>query len=210
MHKPTRILVVPVLAVLFSFCIGVITGCSDTPQESKPKETVHHVPSAAMPDRVKGVHSLQAAGTIDVAFSPEGGIEQMVISEISSAKKSIDVQAYEFTSSAIAKALVDAHSRGVLVRVILDKSQETEKYSAAAFLANAGIATHIDRQFPIAHSKIIIVDNIDVITGSFNFTKAAEHANAENCIILHNNKPLADIYVSNWQWRWESTSDFPK
>ena len=39
------------------------------------------------------------------------------------------MQAYSFTSAPIAKALVEAHKRGVDVRVILDKSQRTEKYS---------------------------------------------------------------------------------
>jgi phosphatidylserine/phosphatidylglycerophosphate/cardiolipin synthase-like enzyme len=38
------------------------------------------------------------------------------------------VQAYSYTSAPIAKALLDAHKRGVKVQVILDKSQRTEKY----------------------------------------------------------------------------------
>ncbi len=43
------------------------------------------------------------------------------------------VQAYSFTSAPIAKALLDAHKRGVSVQVILDKSQKTQKYSSATF-----------------------------------------------------------------------------
>ena len=44
-----------------------------------------------------------------------------------------------FTSAPIAKALVDAHKRGVDIKVILDKSQRTEKYSSADFVQHAGI-----------------------------------------------------------------------
>jgi phosphatidylserine/phosphatidylglycerophosphate/cardiolipin synthase-like enzyme len=37
-----------------------------------------------------------------------------------------------------------------------------------------------------------------VITGSFNFTKAAEEHNAENLLVLHD-RALAAKYAENWQ-----------
>jgi phosphatidylserine/phosphatidylglycerophosphate/cardiolipin synthase-like enzyme len=40
----------------------------------------------------------------------------------------------------------------------------------------------------IAHNKIIIIDSETVITGSFNFTKAAEEKNAENLLIIKSNE----------------------
>jgi phosphatidylserine/phosphatidylglycerophosphate/cardiolipin synthase-like enzyme len=80
----------------------------------------------------------------------------------------------------IAKALLDAHKRGVQVQVILDKSQRTEKYSSADFLANQGVPTLIDANHAIAHNKVIVIDGEIVLTGSFNFTKAAQEKNAEN------------------------------
>jgi len=43
----------------------------------------------------------------------------------------------------------------------------------------------------------MIIDRETVITGSFNFTKAAEEKNAENLLILKN-KELAKIYIDNW------------
>jgi hypothetical protein len=43
------------------------------------------------------------------------------------------------TSAPIAKALVDAKNRGVYIEVVLDKSQKSEKYSSADFVAHAGI-----------------------------------------------------------------------
>jgi hypothetical protein len=58
------------------------------------------------------------------------------------------VQAYSFTSKEIAKALVDAHKRGVHVETILDKSNKSQKYSAADFTFNMGIPTFID----VAHA----------------------------------------------------------
>jgi phosphatidylserine/phosphatidylglycerophosphate/cardiolipin synthase-like enzyme len=108
------------------------------------------------------------------------------------------VQAYSFTSAAIAKALVDAHKRGVKVQVILDKSQRTEKYSEADFLSHAGVPTLIDAKHAIAHNKIMVLDGQTVITGSFNFTKAAENENAENLLVI-SDTALAQKYLENWR-----------
>ena len=125
-----------------------------------------------------------AADAIQVFFSPNGGATEAVVSEIGNAKNKILVQAYSFTSAPIAKALLTAHKRGVKVTVVLDKSQRTAKYSSATFLSNVGIPTFIDDKHAIAHNKIIIIDQATIITGSFNFTKAAEEKNAENLLVL--------------------------
>jgi phosphatidylserine/phosphatidylglycerophosphate/cardiolipin synthase-like enzyme len=88
--------------------------------------------------------------------------------------------------------------RGMKVQAILDKSQRSEKYTSATFLTNAGIPTYIDGSHAIAHNKIMIIDKIKIITGSFNFTKAAEEKNAENVLII-SSKELAKPYLDNWQ-----------
>jgi phosphatidylserine/phosphatidylglycerophosphate/cardiolipin synthase-like enzyme len=108
------------------------------------------------------------------------------------------VQAYSFTSAPIAKALLDAHKRGVQVQVILDKSQRTEKYSSADFLANQGVPTRIDANHAISHNKVMIIDGETIITGSFNFTKAAQENNAENLLIIRD-PALAKQYTQNWE-----------
>ena len=132
-----------------------------------------------------------------IYFSPNGGCTEAIVNEISHAKSEIYVQAYSFTSAPIAKALVDAHKKGIKVEAILDKSQKKEKYTSATFLNNSGIPTYIDSKHAIANNKIMIIDKEIVITGSFNFTKAAEEKNAENLLILKNRK-LAETYLKNW------------
>src|SRR6185369_5733007 len=77
---------------------------------------------------------LKAVGTIDTYFSPNGGATEAVVKEINLAKSEILVQAYSFTSKPIAKALVDAHKRGIKIEVVLDKSQRREKYTSADFV----------------------------------------------------------------------------
>ncbi|MHB8770076.1 MAG: phospholipase D family nuclease [Syntrophales bacterium] len=135
---------------------------------------------------------------MEVYFSPRDGATAAIVREIGQARSEIRVQAYSFTSAPIAEALLKAHRRGINVAVILDKSQRSEKYSSSTFLANARIPTYIDAEHAIAHNKIIVVDRSVVITGSFNFTKAAEERNAENLLVIRS-KELAKLYLDNWQ-----------
>lgn len=133
-----------------------------------------------------------------VRFSPRGGCTAAIADALRNAKREVLVQAYSFTSAPIAKALVEAHKRGVRVEVILDKSQRTERYSSADFLAHAGIPTYIDAAHRIAHNKVMVIDGDVVVTGSFNFTKSAEYYNAENLLVLKSEK-LAGMYRRNWE-----------
>ena len=142
-----------------------------------------------------------------VYFSPNGGTTQAIIKEINEAKSEILVQAYSFTSSPIAKALVDANKRGVKVEGILDKSQRKAQYTSASFLANMRVPTFIDDKHAIAHNKIMIIDKTTVITGSFNFTKAAENNNAENLLIIKS-KELANLYIDNWMKHREHSEPY--
>lgn len=145
--------------------------------------------------------------TTQVYFSPHGGATDAVVREIDRAKSEILVQAYSFTSKDIAKALVDAEKRGVHVEIILDKSNRSAKYSAGDFTAHMGIATYIDAEHAIAHNKIMVIDRETVITGSFNFTKAAEEKNAENLLILKS-KELAKTYIENWNKHRQHSEEY--
>src|SRR3989440_233230 len=138
-----------------------------------------------------------APSNVQVHFSPKGGCTEAVVNALAKARSTVLVQAYSFTSAPIAKALVDAHRRGVKIQVILDKSNQTDKYSAATFTQNAGIPTFIDAKHAIAHNKIMIIDGQIVLTGSFNFTKQAEENNAENLLVI-DDPALAAKYTANW------------
>jgi phosphatidylserine/phosphatidylglycerophosphate/cardiolipin synthase-like enzyme len=149
----------------------------------------------------------KALPPIEVYFSPHGGCTEAVVKELNAAKTSVLVQAYSFTSAPIAKALLDAHKRSVDVRVILDKSQRTEKYSSADFVQHAGIPVWIDAQHAIAHNKVMVIDGQTVITGSFNFTKAAEEKNAENLLVIRSAE-LAAKYRTNWNAHLEHSEKY--
>lgn len=104
---------------------------------------------------------------------------------------------------------MSAHKRGVREEVILDQSQETQKYSSATFLANQGIPTYIDAKHAIARNKVMVVDQRIVITGSFNFTRATEEKNAENLLVIQSQE-LAKAYRDNWQRHKEHSGPYKR
>jgi phosphatidylserine/phosphatidylglycerophosphate/cardiolipin synthase-like enzyme len=82
--------------------------------------------------------------------------------------------------------------------MLLPYSQRSEQYSSADFLANQGVPTIIDANHAISHNKVMVIDGETVITGSFNFTKAAQEKNAENVLIIRD-QALAAQYTQNWE-----------
>jgi phosphatidylserine/phosphatidylglycerophosphate/cardiolipin synthase-like enzyme len=152
----------------------------------------------------------QNNASIEVAFSPNAGAAEAIVDLLGEAKETIRVAAYSFTSKPIAQAMLDAHKRGVDVRVVLDSSNNKAKYSSATFLANSGIPTRINSRYAIMHNKYMIVDGLTVQTGSFNYSRAAEAKNAENILILRQFNEVADQYNSDWQRLWDEAKDHTK
>jgi len=132
-----------------------------------------------------------------VRYSPSGGCTALAVEAVEQARETVLVQGYGFTSAPIAAALVAAQQRGVRVSVILDSSNETAKDSRAGACAAAGISVLTDAKHAIAHNKVIVIDRKTVLTGSFNWTAAAEYANAENLLRVDDAR-LAGSYADNW------------
>ncbi len=133
----------------------------------------------------------------EVYFSPRGGCTEALVRHLERAERSIYVQAYSFTSPTITQALIGAQARGVEVEVILDKSQSRGQGAAGTMLRDAGVKVFIDSAHAIAHNKVMLIDGRTLVTGSFNFTKAAENSNAENLVVLESPEAVG-LYRENY------------
>lgn len=147
--------------------------------------------------------TMAATGTIQLAFSPEGNTGTIVVQAIEHATKQILVQTFSFTHSRIARALIDAKRRGVDVQLIADEKQiRIMPGKQVQNIAAAGVPTFVDSLHDSAHNKIMVIDaglpQEAVITGSFNFTHAAQFRNAENLLIFRGNPQLTQAYLNNW------------
>jgi phospholipase D len=94
--------------------------------------------------------------------------------------------------------------------VLLDKANKVNplskwfnpvgRSSLLPALRAAGVTVLFDTSPKIAHSKIVIADEREVCTGSFNFSAAAQHSNAENLLVIHN-EAIGASFESNFTWR---------
>jgi phosphatidylserine/phosphatidylglycerophosphate/cardiolipin synthase-like enzyme len=135
---------------------------------------------------------------VNAHFSPKGGCQEAILNELKAARREILVQAYSFTAEPLALAMVEAKKQGVIVEIVLDKSNELERYSDLRILMENNMDVKIDHDHAIAHNKIIIIDKATLITGSFNFTNQAEHENAENLLIIKGHPELVAAYRENF------------
>jgi phosphatidylserine/phosphatidylglycerophosphate/cardiolipin synthase-like enzyme len=138
-----------------------------------------------------------------VCFTPNTNCTAKIVGAIKEAKRSILVQAYSFTSRPIIEALVSAKYKGIDVKILLDKSliiNGNQYYSPIPYFQERNIWIRIDYLPIVAHNKVIIIDDSTVITGSFNFTRAAQMDNAENVLMIYDYK-LAQKYTDNWYER---------
>ena len=133
-----------------------------------------------------------------VFFSPNGGCVKGIVKEIEMGTREILVQAYSFSSTPIRNALINAQKRGAKVEIIFDKDEQNDQsYRTTKTFSKNGVTVYIDGNHTIAHNKVIVIDRETVITGSFNFTNAAETKNAENVLVVKS-KALAGLYAENW------------
>ncbi|MBS4099001.1 MAG: phospholipase D family protein [Sulfuricella sp.] len=150
----------------------------------------------------RGTHT--ATGTIQVAFTPGDNATWLIVDAIQKARHQVLVMAYSFTSRNIAVALIAARQRGVDVQLIADPRQaKSVGHSLVDEIAAAGVPTFFDDQHDSAHNKVMLIDgggqNAVVITGSFNFTQAAQQRNAENLLLIRGNPSLTAAYLDNWR-----------
>jgi len=141
---------------------------------------------------------------VRVAFTPGDDAAGQIIDAIRQSRKQVLVQAFSFTHDGIARALVEAHKRGIEVKLIADRDQtEKMKRGQVAGIARGGVPVWLDSEHQGAHNKVMVIDAgqpyAQVITGSFNFTRAAQHKNAENVVFISGNDALIRAYAANWQ-----------
>lgn len=149
-----------------------------------------------------------------------------------SAKKSIWVAMYIFTSEPLSQALSHVKSRGIEVKVIIDKSMEHSSGSKIAQMQYAGIEVKI-RDVNTLHLKLCLIDVPHdailstqasskssfrfsiiripksglIITGSLNWTREALLSNEENFIVT-TNKSICNSSAGVFNELWKTSRTY--
>jgi phosphatidylserine/phosphatidylglycerophosphate/cardiolipin synthase-like enzyme len=144
------------------------------------------------------------ADDVKVYFSPNGGCQQAVISQIKQAVQTIDIAMYYLSSGKIARALVDARGRNVRLRIVLDQSQEIVSSSKSGYLIKHGFDIKYHLGFGLMHNKFAVIDGKVLITGSFNWTSTAEEKNEENLLIMMDQQTI-EKYKERFEYLWNTS-----
>lgn len=143
-----------------------------------------------------------------VLFSPKGGISKELVRLTQVAAKEISVAAYAFSSKYLGNALVKAIKRGVKVRLVLDMENARKSYSIDEWLLENGVDVRfIKLKRGCMHHKILIVDRIHLMTGSYNFTNDSEFRNHEAAIFTDNGNLIAS-FITEFERLWSLAIPF--
>jgi len=134
------------------------------------------------------------------AFNEE--CEDVILQSIAQSRESIWVAAYAFTRTRIARALAEAHRRGVRVAVKMDANQAEfpGARKLVAWLRDQGVPVtliHTAGEYAAMHNKFMVFDLRRVVTGSYNFTTVAQVSNWENLVWL-DSADMAEQYKLAW------------
>ena len=100
--------------------------------------------------------------------------------------------------------MIEAHNRGVEVLVVFEERQ-ISKYSEYWRLKKAGIPVRNDTNRYLMHNKVMIVDGLIVLTGSFNWSRSAEERNDENLVVIRS-EHIASLYTEVFMKVWKESS----
>lgn len=135
---------------------------------------------------------------IECYFAPEDHVQREIIHELRDAERTIDFMAFSFTSQEIADAIAARIEHGVNVRGLFERRCAGSRYSQDDFLRAKGAHVFLDSNPDSMHHKAIILDAETVVTGSYNFSKAAEQENDENVLIVHD-RALAEAFRGEFE-----------
>ena len=137
---------------------------------------------------------------VRVFFAPSSNIEKELVKFIESAKDSIELCVFELNLKSVVDALVEKHKAGIDVRVIIDADYQGEHELEALY--KSGVEVKTDPRSAFMHNKFVVVDEVKVWTGSYNFTRNGTYKNDNNALTIES-KLLAENYLAEFDEMWE-------
>lgn len=147
-------------------------------------------------------------------------LKNKLLHRLRAAKYSIDMCINILTLDEIVSELINAHWRGVSVRVIYDDkngNEDTQRLADEGVpVINDAFGTNSGDENDLMHNKFVILDHRDttsaaddwVWTGSYNFSYNGTYKNAENVVEIQD-EAIAKCYTAEFNEMWGSTCETP-
>ena len=140
--------------------------------------------------------------TAEAYFSPGSECPGKIAGLFARARTSADVCVFTITDNRISDAILEAHQRGLRLRIITDDDKSLDPGSDVARLARAGIPLRMDTSPYHMHHKFALFDREVVLTGSYNWTRGAAEYNNENFVVCRDQKLIrqfARVFDDLWK-----------
>jgi phosphatidylserine/phosphatidylglycerophosphate/cardiolipin synthase-like enzyme len=154
-------------------------------------------------------HLLQsnAAQSSRAYFSPGDDCRNVIIRQMNLSLRRLNICVFTISDDQISQAIIDAHAKGVSVRIITDNDKVRDHGSDIDRLHHAGIDIKIDASRNHMHHKFMITDDHSLITGSYNWTVSAARFNHEN-ILLTREQGVVTSYQNGFNQLWKEMADY--
>ena len=134
-------------------------------------------------------------------FSHANDIRKVILRAITGAKEGMDIAMFTISDDQIAEELLQAHVRGIKIRILTDDEKVNDRGSDMMAFKEAGIEVKIDSSNSLMHHKFMIVDGVQLYNGSYNWTRTAATKNNENLVVT-DNKRIVQSFNKEFDRLW--------
>lgn len=153
--------------------------------------------------RTLDVSSVTVAAATSVCFSPGDACLRKLRELCRGACSTLDACVFTIADDRLTGELLDAHARGVRVRIISDDDKRHDDGSDIHRLCDAGIEVRVDRTRFHMHHKFALFDGGTIANGSFNWTRTASTSNFEN-LVVSNDAYLCRVFSGHFEQLWRA------
>lgn len=148
----------------------------------------------------------KSTATVEAWFSPEADCPGRIRSFLAEAKRTVDICVFTITDDRLTSSVLEAHARGVKVRIITDNDKAADLGSDADRFLAAGVQLRVDRTPYHMHHKFAIADANLLLNGSYNWTRGAAESNEEN-FVISNDRKLVSAFCSAFEKLWNDIEE---
>ena len=138
-----------------------------------------------------------------VFFSPGDDCPNVISNLFERAEQTVDICVFTITDNRITQAIRDAYVRGINIRVITDNDKALDPGSDVDRMAGLGIPLRVDKSPHHMHHKYAIFDKTITLTGSYNWTRSADHHNEENFLTTED-PTITRPFIGHFEKLWDS------
>ncbi len=157
----------------------------------------------------RGHESTSSETMAEAYFTPGHDATARLVGLLRAARRNVEICVFTITDDRLTSAILDAHRRGVSVRIVTDDEKAFDRGSDIDRLFNAGLRVRTDSSGHHMHHKFAIFDSTILVTGSYNWTRSASANNQENFVVLEEPR-LIKAFSRTFEQLWKRFEDSPK